>query len=142
MEKKMREYILGELMEYNDCVAQLDEEALTNDVLKSFKDAKTYKHYILIVPSDIDEYYTNDEHFSFKKKGYYQLADENRYSNRFFVPISNVDNVCDILAKEGMKVEQVKSPNLPTTVYVVTLYGKNESYFDNDYPKNDNSSVL
>ena len=138
----MREYILGELMEYNDCVAQLDEEALTNDVLKSFKDAKTYKHYILIVPSDIDEYYTNDEHFSFKKKGYYQLVDENRYSNRFFVPISNVDNVCDILAKEGMKVEQVKSPNLPTTVYVVTLYGKNESYFDNDYPKNDNSSVL
>ena len=140
MEKKMKDYILDDLKEYNDCVNQLDEEKFTNDVLKSFKDAKTYKHYVMLIPSDIDEYYSNEEHASFRKNGYYQLMMENRYGNRFFIPLDNVNNVCEILEKEDMVVEKVKHRNLPVAIYLVTLNGRFESKFDEDFvvPVNDN----
>ena len=141
MEKKMKDYILDELNEYRDCVNQLDEEKFTNDILKSFKDAKTYRHYVLLIPSDIDEYYSNEEHNSFKKNGYYQLMIENRYGNRFFIPNSNINKACDIIKKENMEVESVKHQNLPVRVYLVTLNGRAESKFDEDFemPMNNNA---
>jgi len=137
----MKDYILDELNEYKDCVNQLDEEKFTNDILKSFKDAKTYKHYVLLIPSDIDEYYSNEEHNSFKKNGYYQLMIENRYGNRFFIPNSNINKACDIIKKENMEVESVKHQNLPVRVYLVTLNGRAESNFDEDFemPMNNNA---
>lgn len=133
MEKKMREYILDDLKEYNDCVNQLDEEKFTNDILKSFKDSKTYKHYVMLIQSDIDEYYSNEEHNSFRKNGYYQLMIDNRYGNRFFVPVTNIANACDIIKRENMSVELVKHPNLPVPVYLITLYGRSDSKFDEDF---------
>lgn len=141
MEKKMKDYILDELNEYRDCVNQLDEEKFTNDILKSFKDAKTYKHYVLLIPSDIDEYYSNEEHNSFKKNGYYQMMIENRYGNRFFIPNSNINKACDIIKKENMEVESVKHQNIPVRVYLVTLNGRAESNFDEDFemPMNNNA---
>ena len=65
---------------------------------------------------------------------------ENRYGNRFFIPISNIDNACDIIKKENMEVELVKHENLPVPVYLVTLNGRTESKFDEDFyqPMNDN----
>lgn len=141
MEKKMKDYILDELNEYRDCVNQLDAEKFTNDILKSFKDAKTYKHYVLLIPSDIDEYYSNEEHNSFKKNGYYQMMIENRYGNRFFIPNSNINKACDIIKKENMEVESVKHQNIPVRVYLVTLNGRAESNFDEDFemPMNNNA---
>lgn len=141
MEKKMKDYILDELNEYRDCVNQLDEEKFTNDILKSFKDAKTYKHYVLLIPSDIDEYYSNEEHNSFKKNGYYQMMIENRYGNRLFIPNSNINKACDIIKKENMEVESVKHQNIPVRVYLVTLNGRAESNFDEDFemPMNNNA---
>lgn len=137
----MKDYILDELNEYKDCVNQLDEEKFTNDILKSFKDAKTYKHYVLLIPADMDEYYSNEEHNSFKKNGYYQLMIENRYGNRFFIPNTNINNACNIIKKENMEVESVKHQNLPVRVYLVTLNGRAESNFDEDFemPMNNNA---
>lgn len=141
MEKKMKEYILDDLKEYNNCVNELDEEKFTNDILKSFKDSKTYKHYVMLIPSDINEYYSPDEHNSFRKNGYYQLMIENRYGNRFFIPFDSIPNACDIIKKENMEVELVKHNNLPVPVYLVTLNGRAESKFDEDFemPMNENN---
>lgn len=133
MEKNMKDYILEDFKEYIDCVNQFDEETFTNDVLKSFKDSKTYKHYVMLIPSDIDEYYSNEEHNNFRKYGYHQLIIENRYGNRFFIPSGNMKIACDILKDENMVVELVKHANLPIKVYVVTLAGKANSKFDEDF---------
>lgn len=133
MEKKMKDYILEDLEEYNNNVKVLDEEHFTNDILKSFKDAKTYRHYVMLIPSNIDEYYDTEEHNSFIKYGYYQLMIENRYGNRFFIPISSIDNACDILENEGMVVETVAHKNLPVQIKLVTLNGRFKSAFDEDF---------
>jgi hypothetical protein len=133
MEKKMRDYILADLEEYNNNVMILDEENLTNDILKSFKEAKSYKHYVMLIPSDMDEYYDTEEHNSFKKYGYYQLMIENRYGNRFFIPKPTIETVCNILQNENMMVEPVTHKNLPVQIYLVTLNGRNSSAFDVDF---------
>ena len=137
----MKDYILDDLKEYNDCVNQLDEEKFTNDVLKSFKDSKTYKHYVMIIPSDINEYYSNEEHNSFRKNGYYQLMVENRYGNRFFIPFDTVETACNILEKENMVVELARHERLPLPVYLVTLNGRKDCKFDEDFetPMNENN---
>lgn len=141
MEKNMKDYILDDFKEYNDCVKQLDEEKFTNDILKSFKDSKTYKHYVMLIPFDVDDYYSSDEHTSFKKYGYYQLMVENRYGNRFFIPLDNIKLACDILKNEKMVVELVKHANLPVKVYLVTLYGKAKSHFDEDFDQAINDNI-
>ena len=91
------------------------------------------KHYVMLIPSDIDEYYSNEEHNNFRKYGYHQLMIENRYGNRFFIPSGNMKIACDILKDENMVVELVKHANLPIKVYVVTLAGKANSKFDKDF---------
>lgn len=133
MEKKMKDYILEDLEEYNKSVKIFEEEHFTNDILKSFKDAKTYRHYVMLIPSNIDEYYNTEEHNSFRKYGYYQLMIENRYGNRFFVPMDTMNVACNILENEGMVVETVIHKNLPVQIKLITLNGRLESAFDEDF---------
>lgn len=136
----MKDYILEDLEEYNKSIKILDEEHFTNDILKSFKDAKTYRHYVMLIPSNIDEYYDTEEHNSFRKYGYYQLMIENRYGNRFFIPFDSIPNACEILEKENMVVEMAKHEHLPFPVYLITLNGRKECKFDEDFeiPMNEN----
>lgn len=133
MEKNMRDYIIEELEAYNKLVNVFDEDTFTNAVLKSFKDCKSYKHYVALIPSDIDEYYTQEEHTHFSKYGYYQQTMENRYDNRFFIPNANMKTAVDIIYNEGMVIDNVESKTLPVPIFVVTLRGVNESNFNIDF---------
>lgn len=133
MEKKMKDYILDDLNEYVKNVEAFEEEDFTNDVLKSFTDAKTSKHYVMLIPSNMDEYYSNEEHSKFRKNGYYQLMDDNRYNNRFFIPYGSIKLACDILEKEDMVVELANHKKLPIGIYLVTLNGRRECKFDEDF---------
>ena len=83
--------------------------------------------------SDIDEYYTQEEHTHFSKYGYYQQTMENRYDNRFFIPNANMKTAVDIIYNEGMVIDNVESQNLPVPIFVVTLRGVNESNFNIDF---------
>lgn len=133
MEKNMRDYIIEELEAYNKLVNVFDEDTFANAVLKSFKDCKSYKHYVALIPSDIDEYYTQEEHTHFSKYGYYQQTMENRYDNRFFIPNANMKTAVDIIYNEGMVIDNVESQNLPVPIFVVTLRGVSESNFNIDF---------
>lgn len=87
----------------------------------------------MLIPTDIDEYYNTEEHNSFRKYGYYQMMIENRYGNRFFVPTDTMNDACNILENEGMVVETVIHKNLPVQIKLVTLNGRLESAFDEDF---------
>lgn len=132
MEKKMREYIQEDLDEYINCATQLDADKFMNDVLLSFKNAKTKRHYVTVIPADINEYYTTDEHNSFAKYGYYQQPLPERYSNRFFIPPQNIELASQLLKDENMVVEELKA-NFLVKIKVVTLNGFMNSHFSNDF---------
>lgn len=133
MEKNMRDYIIEELESYNKLVNVFDEDTFANAVLKSFKDSKSFKHYVALIPSDIDEYYTVEEHANFSKYGYYQQPMENRYDNRFFIPNSNMDAAVNTIYNENMVLDNIKDNNLPVPIFVVSLKGVRESNFGIDF---------
>ena len=127
----MKDYIADEVESYRKCVLQIDEEKFTNDVLKSFKDAKTYRHYVLLIPADLNEYYSPEEHNIFSKNGYYQQPIPDRFDNRFFIPPDNIKSMVDVLMDENMRVDRVPLKDLNS--YVVTLNGIHDSYFQADF---------
>lgn len=131
MENIMRQYIIEDFDAYQKCVSVFDEDMFTNAVLKSFKDSKTHKHYVILVVSNMDEYYTPEEQSSFSKYGYYQQPVENRYDNRFFIPPVSIDIAVSILKNESMAVDCVE--NGSTIAFVVTLDGIGKSHFSVDF---------
>lgn len=131
MEKTMKDYIVDEIENYRKCVLQIDEDKFTNDVLKSFKDAKTYRHYVILIPAGLDEYYSLEEHNIFSKNGYYQQEIPHRFDNRFYIPPNNIKHMADVLVNEKMFVDIVQLKGLNS--YVVTINGIHDSYFKVDF---------
>lgn len=127
----MRDYITETYEAYERCALQFDEEKFANDVLKSFMDAKTYHHYVLLITCDLNEYYTTEEHHTFEKNGYYQQPVQDRFDNRFFIPDKTMKQAVDQLKKEKMFVQETKVNNVST--YVVTVNGIHDSYFSQDF---------
>lgn len=130
----MKEYIIEEYERYKKEALMLNDVKFTNDVLKSFKDAKTHRHYVLLVPCNLDEYYTTEEHNIMSENGYYQQTNEGRYDNTFFIPNETIENAAEILRNENMFVEKTKVNETPT--YVISLNGINDTYFRQDYCNN------
>lgn len=135
METTMKDYITEQYEQYKKRVLQFDEDKFTNDVLKSFIDAKTLRHYVLLITCDLNEYYSSDEHNIFEKDGYYQQPLPDRYNNRFFIPQENIDNAADILSFEKMRVEETRVNNVKT--YVISLDGMYNTFFQTDYTNPD-----
>lgn len=131
MEKDIRKNILDYLDSYISFISYFDDEAFMHAVLKSFTDASSYKHYVIVVPCDINDYYTPTEHSMFTKVGFYQQEVEERYDNRIFVPSQNIDKVLSILKDGQMIVDKVMTSNIPGLV--ITLYGVTKSNFVKDY---------
>ena len=104
----MRDYIIEEYEQYKQCALQFDEDKFVNDVLKSFKDAKTYRHYVLLITCDLNEYYTTEEHAMFAKLGYYQQSIEDRFNNRFFIPEQKIGRAVEIVKQERMFATESK----------------------------------
>lgn len=130
----MKDYILSENKNFKKASQEIDMDKFMNEVLNSFIKARTLKHYVILVASDLDEYYTPDEHKAFINRGYYQMPVENRFDNRFFAPLANIDTMVKTLENEGMTVELVKkSQRIPTDVFVITLNGVNQSLFYEDF---------
>lgn len=127
----MKEYVIEKYEQYKKCALQFDGDKFTNDVLRSFMDAKTPRHYVLLISCDLDEYYTSDEHNIFEKNGYYQQPLEDRYNNRFFIPQENIDNAARILSSEEMQVEETRVNDVKT--YVISLDGMYNTFFQTDY---------
>lgn len=135
----MEDYIIEDFETYRKCALQFDDEKFTNDVLKSFKDSKSYKHYVILVPADLDEYYTQEEQNTFTKYGYYQQLLSERYNNRFFIPPDNIDKACDILKDEHMMVEKVRVQGVNVPAIVVSLKGFGNTHFRNDFANQENN---
>ena len=133
MEKSMKQYIIEDLGEYLKNTLIIDEKEFINSVFDSFRKAHTTKHYVMLVPCDMDDYYSPEEQSSFSKYGYYQMMDENRFNNRFFMPKDNILKASELLEDEGMVVDTVRNNNLPSEVKVVSLYGVNTTHFLMDF---------
>lgn len=131
MEKSMKDYIVEEYERYKKCALQFDEESFMNDVLKSFMDAKTYHHYVLLVACDLNEYFSTNEHLTFERLGYYQQPIDERYSNRFFIPIETIKHAVNIVKDDNMCVEQIRLNEVDT--YVVTVNGIHDSFYSQDF---------
>jgi hypothetical protein len=134
MEKSMKQYIIEDLGEYLKNTLIIDEKEFINSVFDSFRKAHTTKHYVMLVPCDMDDYYSPEEQNSFSKYGYYQMIDENRFNNRFFMPKGNILKACELLENEEMVVDTVhRNASLPTEVKVVSLNGVNTTHFNMDF---------
>lgn len=130
----MKQYIIENLGEYLKNTLIIDEKEFINCVFDSFRKAHTTKHYVMLVPCDMDDYYSPEEQSSFSKYGYYQMIDENRFNNRFFMPKGNIFKACELLENEGMVVDTVhRNASLPTEVKVVSLNGINTTHFNMDF---------
>lgn len=127
----MKDYITEEYDKYKSCALQFDYEHFTNDVLKSFKEAKTYRHYVILITCHLDEYFTRDEQASFEKYGYYQQPIEERCNNRFFIPSETINQARDILVHEKMYVQETVVNGVPT--YVVSINGMDNTFFAMDF---------
>ena len=130
----MKQYIIEDLGEYLKSTMIIDEKEFINSVFDSFRKAHTTKHYVMLVPCDMDDYYSPEEQNSFSKYGYYQMIDENRFNNRFFMPKGNILKACELLENEEMVVDTVhRNASLPTEVKVVSLNGVNTTHFNMDF---------
>lgn len=129
----MKQFIIENLGEYFKNTMIIDEKEFINRVFESFCKANTTKHYVMLVPCDMDDYYSAEEQSSFSKYGYYQMIDENRFHNRFFIPKGNILKASELLENEEMVVDTVRKINMPSEVKVVSLNGVNTTYFNMDF---------
>lgn len=141
METKMKEIITDELAEYHKYASGLDVDKFTNDVLKSFTDALSSKHYVILYPVDLDKYFTTEQHASFRKKGYYQYGPDERYNNVFYAVPKVVVEMVELLKVEDMCVDLVDDPAKQSKVYVVTMNGVEDSHYFSDFTEDANGEV-
>lgn len=138
----MKQYIIEILGEYLKNTLIIDEKEFINKVFESFSKAHTIKHYVMLVPCDMDDYYSPEEQSNFSKYGYYQMIDENRFHNRFFIPKDNMLKACELLKNEGMVVDTVCNNNLPSEVKVVSLNGVNTTHFLMDFSQQNGTQTF
>jgi len=139
METKMKEIIADELAEYHKYANELDNDKFTNAVLKSFTDALSSKHYVILHPVNLDKYFNKEQHQSFNKVGYYQYGPDERFNNVFFATPTVVVKMADILKAEDMCVELVDDPSKQFKVYVVTMNGVEDSHYFTDFTEENDS---
>ena len=132
METKMSTLICEKLGEYNTYANMLDVDKFTNAVLESFNSALSWKHYVLLVPVDLDKYFSSDQHSAFQKKGFCQYGPEERFNNVFYATPTVVEKMVEILKEEDMVVDEVNDQRFETNIKVVTIYGVNQSNYNTD----------
>lgn len=133
MERKMVELINSEIKQFNEFANQLDVDAFSLAVYESFKEALTNMHYVVLIPINLDMYYTHEQHKDFEKCGFHRSGSEERYSNLFFATNKVVDEMVEILKYEGMVTDAVYDNTNNTNIVVVTLNGIKDSNYMSDY---------
>lgn len=133
MEEKMKNMIMADLSQYRQLAQRLNEDAFTEAVYNSFKQALSAKHYVAIMPVDLDDTFTDEQHKDLAKFGYHQVPNEDMFSNMFVACQHVIDQMVDVLRnKEDMSVDKCCDPR-GKVVYVVSLFGVKDSHFERDF---------
>ena len=133
MDIKLKDYVNQKFWEYKKEVSDaFAMDTFLNDVLQSFVSAAMKNHYVVLIPMNYTEYFSEDEHEQFKSKGYLQIPEPARFNNKFIIPFEKIEDIKYQLKEEDMEMEVCKLNNLSTLVVVVTLNGVSETEFFND----------
>lgn len=129
----MKNIIMRTLANYKELASTLDVSQFTNDVCNSFINAKSSKHYVILVPVDLDDTFNDEQHKSFEKHGYFQAVIPDRFNNMFFACQEVVNQMADtLLSDEGMAIDIAQDPS-GEKVTVVSLEGMDKTHFYRDF---------
>ena len=136
MEEKMKDIILKDLSEYRGLATQLNKDVFADAVCSSFNGAKSAKHYVVLMPIDLDDKFNPDQHKSFAKNGFYQIPNEEMYSNIFLACDWVIGEMISLLqGNEDMTVDKCTDQS-GKSLYVVSLFGLEQTFFEADFGGN------
>ena len=132
----MKDVILNDLAEYRNLATQLNKDLFVDAVYSSFKEAKTSKHYVVLMPVDLEDKFNAEQHKSFEKCGFYQIVNEEMYSNIFLVCDAVINDAVSLLTEhEGMTVDKCTDMS-GKSLFVVSLFGLERTFFEQDFHGN------
>lgn len=132
----MKDIILNDLSEYGRLATQLNKDVFADLVYSSFKGAKSHKHYVVLMPIDLDDKFNPDQHKSFEKNGFYQIPNEEMYSNIFLACDLVINEmISQLKGNEGMMVDKCTDQS-GKSLYVVSLNGLENTFFEADFGGN------
>lgn len=132
-EIKMRDLIGNALRQYREHALKLNKDAFLKAVCGSFTESKNAKHYVVIIPVDLDDFYTPKQHREFEKNGFSQSENPAMFNNMLLASTSAAVDMCRILkTEEGMCVDICEDPN-GDKLYVVSLDGVESTLFNRDF---------
>ena len=134
MEDSMYNIVTKHLKACRDKANTLDKEALTSAVCKSFMESESYKHYVILIPVDLDDKFNSEQHESFNKHGFYQKANDiDEWKNMFFASEKVINEMTSLLnGPEEMSVDYIKDGEVTTVV--VSLEGIEKTLFPKHFP--------
>lgn len=140
MEEKMKNLIMKRLGAHREAALQLNEDMFCDAVCNSFMESLSSKHYVAIMPVDIDDTFSVEQRKSFEKKGFYQVMNDDFFNNMFMACQSVVDKMTSVLTEnEDMAVDKCCDPD-GHVIYVVSLFGVKNSHFERDFARPTQSS--
>ena len=129
----MKSIITRTINDYKKLASTLDVNKFTHDVCNSFISAKSSKHYVILVPVDLDDTFNDEQHKSFEKHGYFQAIVPERFNNMFFACQEVVNQMVDtLLSDEGMAIDCAQDPS-GDKITVVSLEGLAKTHFYRDF---------
>ena len=129
----MKNLITNNLAEYKKLATKLNNDVFVDLVFNSFKEAKSAKHYVVLMPVDLDDKFNAEQHKSFEKCGFYQILNEEMYSNIFLACDSVVNEMVLLLKNhEGMSVDKCTDQS-GKSLFVVSLEGLEYTFFEQDF---------
>lgn len=132
-EVRMRDVISKALSEYKDKAMRLNKDAFTRAVCDSFIESKDAKHYVVIIPVDLDDFYTPKQHKDFEKYGFSQSENPGMFNNMLLAAPSVAADMSAVLkTEEGMCADLCKDAE-GNTMYVVSLNGIDSTHFNRDF---------
>ena len=126
--------IISKIKEWQCIASEVDITKLFEDIDDIFISSCSLKHYIGIVPINLDDYFKEDEQNSLLHQGYYRDGSPIRFYNGLFVPECNIEKLIAEIQKREFVVEKVQvSENFFN--YIVTLNGIDNSHYIEDMAK-------
>ena len=132
MEEEMKSIVTRIIDEYKENANKLNTDKFTELVCNSFIDARSMKHYVVLVVVDLDDTFNAEQHHSLEKQGFFQVQNQSTFNNVFFASEKVVKNMVALLTQsEGMAVDQEKD-NYGGSVFVVSISGIVNTHYYRD----------
>lgn len=141
-EIKMKDLIDKTLKQYKEHANKLNKDAFLKAVSTSFTESKNARHYVVVIPVDLDDFYTPKQHREFERNGFSQSDNPAMFNNMLLASPSVAAEMSHILkTEEGMHVDLCSDQN-KDTMYVISLEGIDSTHFRRDFSASRNQGSL